>query len=167
MRTFEESSKLMSYDSAASAQQGLRLGQFIPHFQPIVALRTGQLAGFEILARWYHPQRGLVLPDQFISLAEKQGWIHSLTLELLRKAFEAARSIPEPLTLSINISPVQLRTPGLPALVRKAAEETGFRISGSGWKSIFSPAGNLVGTGAAIRATSRCRQEIHRFGRVR
>ena len=103
MRTFEESSKLMSYDSAASAQQGLRLGQFIPHFQPIVALRTGQLAGFEILARWYHPQRGLVLPDQFISLAEKQGWIHSLTLELLRKAFEAARSIPEPLTLSINI----------------------------------------------------------------
>jgi diguanylate cyclase (GGDEF)-like protein/PAS domain S-box-containing protein len=119
----------MSYDSAASAQQGLRLGQFIPHFQPIVALRTGQLAGFEILARWYHPQRGLVLPDQFISLAEKQGWIHSLTLELLRKAFEAARSIPEPLTLSINISPVQLRTPGLPALVRKAAEETGFSLT--------------------------------------
>ena len=130
MKAFQESNKLVSYGTAAGSQLALRQGQFIPYFQPIVTLSTGQLAGFEILARWRHPRHGLVSPDQFISLAEKQGWIDTLTLELLRKAFAAAAdSIPEPLTLSVNISPVQLRTSNLPALIRKAAEGTGFSLA--------------------------------------
>jgi EAL domain-containing protein (putative c-di-GMP-specific phosphodiesterase class I) len=94
-----------------------------------VALRTGQLAGFEVLARWQHPQHGLVSPDQFISLAEKQGWIDTLTLKLLQQAFAEAGSIPEPLTLSVNISPVQLRNSSVPGLIRKAAEGTGFALT--------------------------------------
>ena len=129
MKAFKESTKLVSYGTAASAQQALRLGQFIPYFQPIIALHTGQLAGFEVLARWHHPQHGLVSPDQFIALAEKQGWIDTLTRQLLQKAFEEASSIPEPLTLSVNISAVQLRGSGLPKLIRKAAEGTTFSLS--------------------------------------
>lgn len=129
MKAFAESEKLVDYGTAASAQQALRLGQFVPYFQPIVALNSGQLAGFEVLARWHHPQQGLVSPDQFISLAEKQGWIDTLTLHLLRKAFIKADSIPEPLTLSVNISPVQLRTSDLPALIRRAAEGTAFSLT--------------------------------------
>jgi PAS domain S-box-containing protein len=129
MNSCKRSTKLVAYGTAASAQSALRQGQFVPYFQPIVALRTGQLVGFEILARWQHPQHGIVSPDQFISLAEKQGWIDTLTLQLLRKAFAAADSIPEPLTLSVNISPVQLRTSSLPGLIRKAAEGTEFPLT--------------------------------------
>lgn len=129
MKSCKESTKLVTYGTAASAQNALRQGQFIPYFQPIVALRSGQLAGFEVLARWQHPQHGLVCPDQFISLAEKQGWIDTLTLQLLRKAFAEAKSIPEPLTLSVNISPVQLRDSSLPGLIRRAAEGSGFPLT--------------------------------------
>jgi diguanylate cyclase (GGDEF)-like protein/PAS domain S-box-containing protein len=129
MKSSNNSTRLVTYGTAASTQNALRQGQFIPYFQPIVALRTGQLAGFEILARWQHPKHGIVSPDQFISLAEKQGWIDTLTLQLLHKAFAEAGSIPEPLTLSVNISPVQLRNSGLPGLIRKAAEGTAFPLT--------------------------------------
>ena len=129
MKSCKESTKLVTYGTAASAQNALRQGQFIPYFQPIVALRTGQLAGFEILARWQHPKHGIVSPDQFIALAEKQGWIDMLTLHLLRKAFAEAHSIPEPLTLSVNISPMQLRNSSLPGLIRKAAEGNQFPLA--------------------------------------
>jgi len=129
MKAFKESNKIVTYGTAASAQQALRHGQFVPYFQPIVALSSGQLAGFEVLARWQHPRHGLVSPDQFISLAEKQGWIDTLTEQLLRMAFAEAPSIPEPLTLSVNISPVQLRTSSLPGLIRNAAEGTDFSLT--------------------------------------
>jgi diguanylate cyclase (GGDEF)-like protein/PAS domain S-box-containing protein len=114
---------------AASAYAAFRKGQFIPVFQPLVQLRTGQLVGFEVLARWKHPTLGLILPNRFIFLAEKRGWISELTSDLLRKAFTALSSIPEPLTLSFNISPVQLNDPHLPGLIREAAEGTGFRLN--------------------------------------
>jgi EAL domain-containing protein (putative c-di-GMP-specific phosphodiesterase class I) len=91
-------------------------------------LRTGQLAGYEVLARWQHPQYGLIPPDQFIPQAENQGWIDALTQSILRMAFTEAISIPEPLALSVNISPVQLRKSNLPQLVRDAAEGTQFSL---------------------------------------
>jgi PAS domain S-box-containing protein len=129
MKSCKGSTKLVPYGTEASALNALRQGQFVPYFQPIVALRTGQLAGFEILARWHHPRRGMVAPDQFIPLAETQGWIDALTLQLLRKAFAEADFIPEPLTLSVNVSPVQLQKSGLPRLIRKAAEGTRFPLT--------------------------------------
>lgn len=114
---------------AASAHSALRNGQFVPYFQPIVHIRTGQLEGFEILARWEHPDLGLIQPDEFIPSAEKYGWIDALTQELLRSAFAMAPFIPEALTLSINISPVQLRNPGLPSLLSEAASTADFALS--------------------------------------
>ncbi len=101
----------------------------MPFFQPLIALRTGQLAGFEMLARWQHPTKGLVPPDLFIAVAEQDGWIEELTRQLLQKAFVAADAIPDPLTLAINISPLQLRNSGLPEQIRVLAAEAGFPVS--------------------------------------
>lgn len=109
-------------------KRGLLEGQFVPYFQPTVEIRTGHLAGFEILARWEHPERGVIPPDRFIPSAEETGWIDELTRQLLLSAFAAARLIPEALTLSINVSPVQLRHAGLPHLISEAAKVSGFDL---------------------------------------
>jgi EAL domain-containing protein (putative c-di-GMP-specific phosphodiesterase class I) len=98
----------------------------VPCFQPIVELRTRRLAGFEVLARWSHPDHGLVLPENFISLAEQNGLIGELTRQILQKSFLVATTLPDPLFLAINISPIQLRYLSLPRQIRDAAEQYGF-----------------------------------------
>jgi PAS domain S-box-containing protein len=109
-------------------QGALESGAVVPCFQPIVELRSGRLAGFEVLARWKHPDGGLILPANFISLAEENGLIGKLTLQILRKAFQSAPLLPEPLFLCVNVSPVQLRDLSLPSLFSEAASETGFPL---------------------------------------
>lgn len=79
-----------------------------PHFQPIVNLRDNSVVGFECLARWTDPELGPVSPGVFIPLAEQAGFIDSLTQLLFRKALECARSWPEEVFLSFNLSSVQL-----------------------------------------------------------
>jgi PAS domain S-box-containing protein len=103
-------------------------GQFHPYFQPLVILRTGQLQGFEILARWKHPQKGWVQPHEFIPVAEKDGWIDALTAELLRKALSAAAVLPPSLTLAVNMSPSQLRSLTLPGQIQRTAQSAGFSL---------------------------------------
>ncbi|MGI4979646.1 MAG: EAL domain-containing protein [Janthinobacterium lividum] len=76
------------------AARALQDSQFVPYFQPLVTLRTGQLAGFEVLARWGHPILGLISPDEFIPSAEQDGWIDALLQQLLQKAFVAAAVVP-------------------------------------------------------------------------
>lgn len=106
----------------------LETGQFIPYFQPLVMLRTGRLIGFEVLARWKHPEIGVIPPEKFIPLAEKDGWIGDLTDVVLRQAFAAASSLPLPIELSVNVSPLQLRDLGLARQFRRIAEESGFPL---------------------------------------
>src|ERR1700712_1851718 len=99
----------MAIIDAEAARRALDNGEFIPYFQPLVELRTGQLAGFEVLARWNHPTLGIVAPDKFIPLAQRDGWIGALTQEVLRSAFASASATPASLVLAVNISPSQLR----------------------------------------------------------
>lgn len=99
-----------------------------PCFQPVVELHTGRLSGFEVLARWKHPQLGLVLPQNFISLAEEDGLAGLLMRQIMRKAFLSAPALPAPLVVAFNVSPTQLHEPSLPAQIRKAAEEGGFPL---------------------------------------
>jgi len=73
-------------------------------YQPIVNLRTGELASFEALARWYHPTLGEVSPVQFIPIAERLGRIREITLTLLEKAVEFAADWQPPCRLSFNLS---------------------------------------------------------------
>lgn len=93
---------------AAEMRAGLRRGEFVPYYQPIVSLESGALIGFESLARWEHPERGLIGPDGFIRQAEDSGLIHELSLSLLERASADMRDWPVHLTLSINLSPLQL-----------------------------------------------------------
>ncbi len=95
----------------AGIRRGLARGEFIPYYEQQVDLETGTLVGFEMLARWRSPQLGLVSPDIFVPIAEEIGLITELSEKLMEQAFADARQWDESLTLSINISPVQLRDP--------------------------------------------------------
>jgi PAS domain S-box-containing protein len=100
----------------------------VPCFQPLVELRTGRLAGFEVLARWQHPNLGLILPENFVSLAEEHGLISVLMEQIMRKAFQSALLFPEPLTLAVNVSPTQLRDLDLPGKIQEAAQTANFPL---------------------------------------
>lgn len=110
-------------------RKALDADEIVPYFQPIVELRTGVLTGFEALARWRHPIQGPVSPDVFIPLAEENGLIGKLTRNLLRRVFTVAASIPENLSISFNISPLQFGDRTLSQQIRSAAELAGFSLN--------------------------------------
>lgn len=107
---------------------GLESGQFVPCFQPVVLLRSGELEGFEVLARWRHPTLGTIPPDTFVPMAEAEGWIAELTASLMRQAFQAAAALPSSVRLSLNVSPAQLGDDSLPEQIERAANQTGFPL---------------------------------------
>ena len=119
----------MADENEIDLRRALESNEISPYFQPIVELRSGLLTGFEVLARWQHPRRGMVLPDDFIPLAEKTGLNGLLTGNLLRSVFAVANNIPEHLTLSVNISLTQLSDRSLPRHIRLAAEQAHFPLS--------------------------------------
>jgi diguanylate cyclase (GGDEF)-like protein len=86
-------------------------GEIRPHYQPLVSIPDNAVRGFEVLARWYHPQRGMLSPELFIPMAEETGLITELSYVLLRQACRDAESWPPNLTLAINISQHQLKDP--------------------------------------------------------
>jgi diguanylate cyclase (GGDEF)-like protein len=94
------------------------------HYQPQAQI-GGAITGFEALARWHHPKRGMVAASAFIPLAEDSGLIISLGEWILREACRQAVSWPNPLSIAINLSPVQFRHGDLPALVHSVLLETG------------------------------------------
>ncbi|MCW6512943.1 putative bifunctional diguanylate cyclase/phosphodiesterase [Lichenifustis flavocetrariae] len=106
-------------------RQAVAQDAIVPHYQPLVDLRTGAVVGFEMLARWPHPTRGMVPPDVFIPLAEDLGLIGALTERLMRQACREAANWPHAITLACNLSPVQLCDPGLPEAIRDVLNETG------------------------------------------
>ncbi len=112
------------------AESGMRVGiprgEFIPYFEQQIDLTTGRLGGFEVLARWDHPTRGLVPPDSFIPIAEETGMIADLSMSVMRQALEEAKTWDQALTISVNISPSQLKDPWLAQKIVKLLVETGF-----------------------------------------
>ena len=90
---------------------GLNAGEFEPYYEQQVDLESGELVGFEMLARWDSPQLGMVSPEVFIPVAEEIGVIAQLSDQLIERALLDAHEWDDALTLSINVSPVQLRDP--------------------------------------------------------
>lgn len=105
---------------------GIVEGQFVPYFQPMLDLCSGEVKGYEVLARWNHPSRGMVLPDDFIPIAEASGQISDLSHSVIGQALEQASAWPGELTISVNISPVQFKDPLLAQRVLKLLAQTGF-----------------------------------------
>jgi len=105
-------------------------GEFILHYQPVVSLSAGQVVALEALVRWQHPRRGLLMPMEFIPLAEDNGLIVDLGHWVLTEACRQARTwqLAHPdlnLTIAVNVSPRQLAEPGLVDDVCQILTETG------------------------------------------
>ncbi len=94
-------------------------------YQPLVSTDDDHIVGYEALLRWDHPERGQVPPSLFIPVAEEAGTIMAIGEWALRQACRDASSWPAPLTLAVNVSPVQLRVATLPMLVRSALADSG------------------------------------------
>ena len=98
-------------------EQALVTDQFVVHYQPIVDLVTGELAGMEALVRWRHPARGLVGPSEFVPMAEESGLILQLGDYVLRTACNALLRLQaryprrNPMSIAVNISARQLQQP--------------------------------------------------------
>lgn len=112
----------------AELKKALKNSEIVPFFQPMVGIRTGVLVGFEVLARWLHPQRGTIRPDEFIPVAEQAGLIGELTETILLQAFAATTALKKDLNISVNISPIQLRDPSLPDEILRAAAMAAFPL---------------------------------------
>lgn len=99
-------------------------GQMRMHYQSIVDLDTGTTTGFEALLRWYHPHRGLILPADFLHVAEETGMILQLGEWVIRQALADASAMPGDFRIAINLSPTQVNNPNLVATVAQAIHAT-------------------------------------------
>ncbi len=93
----------------ADLRRAIGTDAIVPYYQPLVDLAHGSTFGFEVLARWNHPTRGLLEPDTFIPLAEDLRLIGELSLHLLRRALRDAAHWDPNLVLSINLAPEQFQ----------------------------------------------------------
>lgn len=111
-------------------EEGIRFGleheQFLPYFEPQVDLKTGQVVGFEVLARWKHPLSGIIGPDVFIPVAEEIGLIDRLSEQVIRAALTDAAKWDPSIHISVNISPHQLTDGWLAERIIRLLTETGF-----------------------------------------
>jgi diguanylate cyclase (GGDEF)-like protein len=111
-------------------EQAIRIAiehrQFIPYFEPQVDLVTGALTGFEVLARWQHPNRGLLSPELFIPVSEEIGLIGPLSELVVDQALDAAKQWEGDFSLSINISPAQMSDLWLAQRLVRLITEHGF-----------------------------------------
>jgi EAL domain-containing protein (putative c-di-GMP-specific phosphodiesterase class I) len=109
-------------------RRALEQGEFKVYYQPIVTLESGKVAGMEALVRWEHPTRGLLLPEEFLSVAEDMGLIVQIGEGVLREACHQVRTWQErypnvpPMMVSVNLSPKQLFRPELVAEVLAETE---------------------------------------------
>ena len=115
-------------------RRALELGEFRVHYQPIVSLRTGKIAGFEALSRWQRPE-GLLFPAHFIQIAEQTGIIVPMNRRLLREVCLQLRGwhsqfpCDPPLTMSVNITPKEFAQSDLAAQIGTILTEFGIHPS--------------------------------------
>ena len=105
---------------------GLEHGQFMPYFEPQVDLSTGEVIGFEVLARWKHPLSGLIGPDVFIPVAEEIGLIGRLSEQVISAALREAAEWDPAIKISVNISPSQLADGWLAQRIVRILAEAAF-----------------------------------------
>ncbi len=110
---------------AAEIQRGLVMGEFAAWFMPIVAFDSGQVTGYEALARWVRPDGIEVPPADFLPCAECRGLIARIDLLVLRQALAALSRLPPTVTMAVNVSAATLALPDYPELVGEALRAAG------------------------------------------
>jgi EAL domain-containing protein (putative c-di-GMP-specific phosphodiesterase class I) len=111
-------------------RRAVEQGELLVYYQPIVSLRDGQIVGFEALTRWQSP-KGLVMPNDFIPVADETGIILSINRQLMHEACQQLLSWQQlfpsnpPLSLSVNISPKQFAQADLAAQIGQLLQESG------------------------------------------
>ncbi|PLX34120.1 MAG: hypothetical protein C0605_14650 [Hyphomicrobiales bacterium] len=104
-------------------------GHIEAHYQPQVNVLTGKLEGAEALARWNHPERGIIMPDQFIALAEESGLIYKLTKVMINHAirdYARLKRLNRNFTLSVNLSADLLSEHSLPGWLSEQIDASGY-----------------------------------------
>jgi len=120
----------------ADFKQALERGEFLLFYQPVVSLETNEISGFEALVRWQHPVRGMILPVEFIPIAEKTGFIVPLGNWILREAcaqlgaWQQSLPVSKDLWVSVNLSSPQFNHAALVEQVRQAVRDAGLPAHG-------------------------------------
>ena len=94
-------------------RQAIASDQFELHYQPLINVQSDRVCGFEALIRWQHPERGLISPADFIPMAEEIGLIGELGHWILRQACRDAALWPDDITVAVNLSALQFKSPNL------------------------------------------------------
>ncbi|MBP6332701.1 MAG: EAL domain-containing protein [Aminivibrio sp.] len=115
---------------SAEMHAGMERGEFVPFFQPIYFADSGAISGFETLARWMHPSRGLLPPSEFIPMAEHTGFVGKIDLKMMEHALRAAgilrrRNPLAPPFFSSNGSPLFFRMPFAEEILENFLTKTG------------------------------------------
>ncbi|MGH9266760.1 MAG: EAL domain-containing protein, partial [Acidimicrobiales bacterium] len=118
-------------ETEGALRAAIERGELEVHYQPIVDLTSRLVVGVEALVRWEHPERGTILPDEFIPVAEETGLIVPLGAFVIQEAcrqvaeWQTVRPELAPLSVAVNLSARQLLTPDLPVVVRDALDDSG------------------------------------------
>ena len=122
-----------SYDLAADLRQAVRRDQFELHYQPRIDLATEQVVGLEALLRWNHPQRGLIRPDEFLSLCENMGLMKNLGYRVTEKACAAINWLDDQdldeIDVAINVSFSQFQDDQFTEMVQDIVGRSGIQPS--------------------------------------
>lgn len=113
----------------ADLKSALTSGEFKLHYQPLIDTNTSKVVSYEALLRWEHPTRGLVSPDEFISVCEQSGLILAIGEWVMRTAVHEVASWPTDAKVSVNLSPLQVKQKGLVAAVTQALASSGLQPS--------------------------------------
>jgi len=118
------------YTLAAELRRALERGEFVVHYQPLIRLVDGTIVGTEALVRWQHPQRGLLLPEEFIGTAEETGMIVPLDLLVLQEACRQGnrwrQQYPhQPLLMSVNLAARRVHPPEFVPQIAAALRASG------------------------------------------
>ncbi len=109
----------------SSLRQAVLRDEFRLEYQPLVDLTDGRIVGAEALLRWQHPERGLLPPGEFITLAEDAGLIGQIGEWVLGQACREAANWPAHVGIAVNLSPLQFRDSGLVEIINRALEQAG------------------------------------------
>ncbi|MBU6317436.1 MAG: GGDEF domain-containing phosphodiesterase, partial [Acidobacteria bacterium] len=124
-------SSLVNLRTTNELRRGLERGEIVPYYQPVILLDSGRLVGFEVLARWRHPDRGLLGADKFLPMAEETGLISDVGAAVLRASLAQLGTwlhsgrVGGELSMSVNLSARQLGDSDLVDIVSEALAQSG------------------------------------------